>query len=66
MSFERIFEDEMMLIAVSSSRILPSEDESTSIILSSMSFNCLEFSAPYRTAPRFMKNCIGPECEVMC
>jgi hypothetical protein len=35
-------EEDNILIAVSSSNILPSDNERTSKILSSISFNCLE------------------------
>ena len=40
-SLARTLDDERTLIAVSSSRMLPSEEDSTSNILSSISFSCL-------------------------
>ena len=41
-SFDRIFDDDNILIAVSSSRMLPSDEDKTSKILSSISLSCLK------------------------
>ena len=41
-SLARVFEEERTSIAVSSSRMFPSDEESTSRILSSISFSCLD------------------------
>ena len=40
-SLARTLDDDRTLIAVSSSRMFPSEEDSTSNILSSISFSCL-------------------------
>ena len=52
MSLDSVLEEEMMLMAVSSSRMLPSLVDSTSMILSSISFSCRAFSAPWSEGAR--------------
>ena len=41
-SSAKTLEDERIFIAVSSSRMFPSDDDKTSSILSSISFSCLQ------------------------
>ena len=58
-SSERVLEEERILMAVSSSRMFPCEVESTSRILSSISFSCFLFSALSRMSWFFFSSSSG-------